>query len=365
MKTKVFSLLVLFFVFSSNIVFSEQDRTAINSYTDSLTFLAKQRLATEFTLDAALAIDYCKEADELFVKSLMAFLDSEKSEQDCLFDFYKAQEKLIDAKQIVEKWEKKSQISKITEEISILKQGISDITYGCEVWTKIVENICKGNTEEDDVSFKGSQASTKVQVGRERLMKFSVNWAFSIYCSKSKPRSNYIQLTKAQYASIKRHISNIFTNELKAFKESKDRNELSTYVWCARMFDYVVTEELERDIEEEDIENTRDIEEPESNEVIEQDGETWIISKFRTKKGHIVFIRTRFQKSDQSYDKQSIFIPGKYECYQESLKPKIVILPEGEKLFAFSYDEYGTFLCIISLDEKKVQHQCKLLISKE
>ena len=73
------------------------------------------------------------------------------------------------------------------------------------------------------------------------------------------------------------------------------------------MFDYAITEELEKGIEEEDIENTRHIEEAESNDIVEENGEKWVISKFKLESGSLALVRTRFQQNGIYYDNQSLW----------------------------------------------------------
>ncbi|CDZ81942.1 hypothetical protein BN1013_02478 [Candidatus Rubidus massiliensis] len=209
----------------------------------SLDIQAKQSLATQFSLDSALAIKYCRQADDIISKSIILFYNLQKSDQQCLIDLYTAKEKLIDAKVIFEKWEKKGQIDEIIEEINELKLGIDDITCSCEMWIEIIEQFCVGKID-DENKVKVSQAISKIQVGRQRLLSFAIGWSSRI--QQLENRSKYIKLTKTQYESIKKYVNAILSDELKAFEEEKNLDNLSIYVFCARMFDFAVTKELRK-----------------------------------------------------------------------------------------------------------------------
>ena len=259
----------------------------------------------------------------------------------------------------------KGQISEILEEIEELKQGVDDLRCACQILTKIVENICGCNAEDVDVSIKVSQASVKAKVGRERLFGFCIDWSSRIHHFENKPRNHHIELSKAQYATIKRYINTILAGELKAFEEREDLNKLSTYVFCARTLDYAITEELEKGIEKEDVENTRQAVDAESNEIIEENGGMWVISRFKLESGSLALVRTRFQQNGIYYDNQSLWGQGMSSRLDVQSEPKIITSLKGEKMFIFSYEQYGTVCCVIFFNAEKNQHQCRLLISKE
>ena len=351
------------------LVFAKESKTAENniesvSKESSPEASLEQKLATEFTQDAIVAIRICREADELLGDAIQDLIDSKRSEDECLSDIYKAKERFIDSRRVVEKWEKKGTIEQIVDEIGDLKHGIEDLSDACEQWSNIIERIVSDTTGTDNIQIKASQASQKAQAARRRLFGFSAGWALRIHHGENKPHSHHIQLTKRQYSSIKHFIDNNFKKESDEFWNSENRDNMSTYTWCYRMFDYAVTEELEKNIEHEAIHLTRHIEEPISTEVTKIEGETWVVSKFGSRNGISISVRTRFLEKSESYDIQYVIVEGNQNRFEKGENPKKINLDEGEEAFVFSYDQYGEFCCLVSFNKKDGKHECKALVSK-
>jgi len=324
----------------------------------------EQKLATEFTQDAIVAIRICREADELLGDAIQDLIDSKRSEDECLSDIYKAKERFIDSRRVVEKWEKKGTIEQIVDEIGDLKHGIEDLSDACEQWSKIIEKIVSNTFGTDNMKIVASQASEKAQAARRRLFRFSAGWALRIHHGENKPHSHHIPLTINQYVSIKRFIDTNFRKEAIESKEISDMNKLSAYVFCYRMFNWAVTEELEKSIENEPIHLTRYIEDSIHTEVVKIEGETWVVSKFGSRNGIFISVRTRFLEESESYDIQYVIVEGNQNRFEKGENPKKINLDEGEEAFVFSYDQYGEFCCLVSFNKKDGKHECKALVSK-
>jgi hypothetical protein len=359
-----FSLvLCLYFVFAKESKITKKNIESISkeSYPEAS---LEQKLATEFTQDAIVAIRICREADELFGEAIQDVIDSKRSEDECLSDMYKAKERFIDSRRIVEKWEKKGTIEQIVDEIGDLKFGIEDLSDAFEQLSKIIENIFSDTVGAENIQIKYWQASQKAQAARKRLFGFAARWLLRIHHGENKPFSHHIQLTKRQYSYIKYCINNNFKKEADEFWNSENRDNLSTYTWCYRMFDYAVTEELKKSIEDEAIYLTRYIEEPISTEVNKVEGEVWVISKFSPRNGNSVCVRTRFLEESESYDIQYVIFEGNKNRFEKSENPKKINLDHDKEAFVFSYDQYGEFCCLVNFNKKDKKHDCKVLISK-
>lgn len=356
-------VLCLYFVYTKELKNTEP-KVELSSKESSPEASLEQKLATEFSQDAIVALKICREADELLAEAIQDLIDSKRSEDECFSDIYRAKERFIDSRRIVQKWEKKGTIEQIIDEIGDLKFGIEDLSDACEQWSKIIENIFSDKVGTDNIQIKASQASQKAQAARRRLFGFAAGWALRIHHGENKPYSHHIQLTKRQYSSIKYFIDNNFKREADEFWNAENRDNLSTYTWCYRMFDYAVTEELEKSIENEPIDLTRHIEEPDDIEVTNVEGETWVISKFESRNGNSISIKTRFLEENNSYDVQYVIVDGNLNHFEKSENPKRINLKENEEAFVFSYDRYGEFCSIVNFNKKDGKHECKALVSK-
>lgn len=319
----------------------------------------EQKLATEFSCDIIRIIGQCKKADDLLSRAIFDLVEHRKSEIDCLAEMYKAKGKLNDISLLVEKWEKKGTIYQIKEEISELRRAVEAINKGCENWIITIEKIY--SNEAVDVALQGTQATSKLLTGREKLFSFVGSWSLRIHHGENHPMSHHIQLSKEEYSKIKNQIDNSLSEELKEFSESKSKNDISWYVFCARLLDYAVSEELEKGIDEENIQLTRFIRLPDSTEVAQEGEQTWIHSKFQLPSGPLS-LKTIFNKNNLHYEKQSLWINNSY--FEEVSEPKIFISPEGKTIFAFSHFPYNTICCVLEFDKNLNKHQCKLLVSK-
>jgi hypothetical protein len=74
MKHKQFIYYIIVTLFSMDSAICEEDRKSFASDSSSNT-ISIQRQLTEFTINSILVLKKCQEADDLFVKSLAAFLD--------------------------------------------------------------------------------------------------------------------------------------------------------------------------------------------------------------------------------------------------------------------------------------------------
>jgi hypothetical protein len=320
----------------------------------------EQRLATEFTLDVVRIIHECSEADQLLCKSLSDLSDPKRANLNCLSNVYEAKERIQDAKLLVEKWEEKGIIAHIGEEISELKRGIENLNGGCEEWAKNIEKIFAN--EDINAELEATKAVSKIMSGRKQLFSFTTAWSLRIHHGENKPISHHIQLSKQEYFRIKDYVNNTLSKELHEFEESKDKNDVSWFVFCTRMLDYAISEELKKEIDEENLELTRYLQAAETTDIVNEKGEIWIDSKFIMPGGCRIRVKTRFNKNNGFYDEQTLWVNNSY--YEKTSTPRIVTSPKGENFFAFSHYPCNTICCVLEFDKNKNEHHCNLLISK-